>query len=300
MKGEKKMGMLLSTQTGGLDGIFGEVEAIRMIGKAGFDCADYSAFLLTRTEDHPALGSGYKQYAKTLLDAAREAGITFNQSHAPYPSSREGDEEYNAKIEDILKRSIEFASILGAKVICIHPVKTLSETDEKQHEDNLAFYRRLEPCARDFGIKIGIENMFFTDEKSKCKRPSVCGTSERMNRLFDELSSDAFTCLIDVGHCGLAGEEPDVFIRRVGGKRLGALHIQDNNYRTDDHTIPFMRSIDWAAVTKALHDVGYAGDFTFEANAYVHHMPKEMVADTLAYLGKVGRFLISQIENPQE
>lgn len=292
--------MLLSTQTGGLNEIFGEEEAIRMVGRAGFDCADYTAFLMVRTENHPALGSDYKQYAQKLLQAARESGITFNQSHAPYPSYREGDESYNEKIEDILKRSIEFASILGAKVVCVHPIKLLAETDERQHEENVAFYRRLEPCARDFGIKIGIENMFSTDKNSDCKRPSVCGTSERMNRLYDELNSDAFTCLVDVGHCALVGEKPDVFLRRVGGKRLGALHVQDNDYRADCHTIPFMRSLDWNAITKALHDIDYKGDFTFEANAYVHNMPRGMVQDSLNYLAKVGRCLISMVENPEE
>ena len=292
--------MILSTQTGGLDKVFGDVEAIHMLGRAGFDSVDYSAFQMIHAEDHPILGGNYKEYAQKLLEAARSEGLTFNQSHAPFPSNREGDEPYNAKIEDILKRSIEFSSLLGAKIVCVHPVKMPSETDERQHEENIAFYRRLEPCARDFGVKIGIENMFFTDSDSDCKRPSVCGTSERMIRLFDELDSDAFTCLIDVGHCGLVGEKAETFIRRVGGERLGALHVHDNDFHLDHHAIPYTGKLDWKAVTGALHDVGYKGEFTFEANSFVHKMPKELIPDTLRYLERVGRILISMIENHEE
>ena len=292
--------MFLSTQTGGLDAVFGEAEAVRMIARAGFDCADYSAFLLTRTENHPALGSEYKEHAKMLFKTAYEERITFNQAHAPYPSNREGDTEYNEKILDILKRSIEFASLLGAKAICIHPVKFPRDLYEKEHEANVAFYRSLEPCARDFGIQIAIENMFYSDSLSGCKRVSACGTSERMNRLYDELSSDVFTCLVDIGHSGLVGEMPDDFLRRVGGKRLGALHVHDNDYRSDLHTFPYMGSIDWTAVTKALHDIGYNGELTFEANAFVHKTPKELVPETLTYMAHIGRTLISMIENPRE
>ena len=52
-------------------------------------------------------------------------------------------------------------------------------------------------------------------------------------------------------------------IREMGNKHIQALHVHDNDYLSDAHLEPFSGKMDWIAMTKALKDIGYKGDFTF-------------------------------------
>ena len=287
--------MILSTQTDYFFEKFGDEKGIEMIAEAGFDALDITLF---RNVDEGAFfGTEYEKHACRLLEKAKSCGVYFNQAHAPFPSYKADNDDYNTYIIPKIERAIEVSGILGVKTCCVHPV-TFRNDEKKQIEFNLDFYSRLAPIAKKWGVKIGVENMFWRDKAAGCIRPGVCGTSEQMIKLFDALDPEAFTCLVDIGHCGLAGEKADDFIRAVGGNRLGALHVHDNNFKDDQHTIPFARSIDWQEVTKALADVAYSGDFTFEAdNFFYHNMPQEFAFEGLKFLEKTGRQLISMIGN---
>jgi sugar phosphate isomerase/epimerase len=59
------------------------------------------------------------------------------------------------------------------------------------------------------------------------------------------------------------------------GHRLQALHIHDNDKKGDTHQIPFSMQIDFAPIVKALHDIGYQGYFTLEADAYLKNFTPE-------------------------
>ncbi len=290
--------MILSTQTHYFFEYYGYEKGIEFFAKAGFDALDLTLFRELDTD--PAFGDDYKNYVKALEKRAKEFGIFFNQSHAPFPSYKADDEDYNTYIIPKIQRAIEVSGMLGIKTVCVHPV-TFRNRERKQFEFNLDFYSKLAPIAKKSGVKIGVENMFWRDKAAGCIRPGVCGTSERMTELFDALDKDAFTCLVDIGHCGLVGEKPEDFIRSVGGERIGALHVHDNNFKDDTHTVPFSRSINWQEVTKALADINYSGDFTFEAdNFFKLNMPVEFAFEALKYLEKVGRQLISMIENAKK
>ena len=288
--------MILSTQTDCAAKIFGDRKAVEMIAAAGFDAVDYSMFEVKNDDDHPVLSDNYEKYAHELRKTAEENGVFFNQSHAPFPSYINDDNHYNSIIFDRIKRSIEFSAILGVKQICVHPA-IFPNDENREYEFNLEFYNSLIPTIKDTGIKIGVENMFWYDKDAKAIRPGACGTSQRMIRLFDSLDSKYFTCLLDIGHCGLVGEKAENFIRSLGTERLGALHVHDNNYKSDMHTLPFTCSINWENVTAALKDIKYAGEFTFEADCFLYPLPNNIVSDGLSFMNIVGRQLISMIEN---
>lgn len=288
--------MILSTETHPLYERFGDKQAINFIANAGFDAIDYSQFALRTDDSHPVLSSNYEAYAAELKKIAQDKGLCFNQSHAPFPSYLASDEKYSTEMFAKIKRSIEFAAMLGAKQICVHPV-TFPNDEDRELEFNLEFFGRLLPTAKEFGIKIGVENMFWRDTCAHAIRPGACGTSQRMIKLYDKLDPQHFTCLLDIGHCGLAGEKPDIFIRSLGHDRLGALHVHDNDHKNDMHTIPFSQSIDWKDVTRALADVDYSGDFTFEASLFPKPYPDDFVPEALSFLCKTGHLLISMIQN---
>ena len=145
--------MKLVTQTEVLSEYLGDEAAVRIICERGFDGLDYSMFKMS--EDDDILNTGeYLNHAKKLLDIASSYGKTFEQAHSPFPSCREGNAEYNEKMFDKLKRSLEIAGILDAKICVVHPVQYSSN----QKEQNMELYHKLEPYAADYGVKIALEN----------------------------------------------------------------------------------------------------------------------------------------------
>ena len=288
--------MLLSTQTDVIFRTFGEEKGIRIFAEAGFDAIDYSAFFMA--DDNCPLNTGdVAPYAEKLRKTADECGIRFNQAHAPFPSWQAGKEEYNVKIVDRIKRSIVIAGILGADAIVVHPIAR-AEGGEKQKEFNLNFYRGLEETALASGVKVALENMWGYDGRRGYIMPNVCSFGADLAEYYDELNPKAFTVCLDLGHCGLVGEEPDEAIRALGNKRLTALHVHDNNYRDDTHTVPyaFGCKMNWDAITKALGEIDYQGAFTYEADNFLSRVAPDALPAASAYMAALGRTLIARID----
>ena len=83
-------------------------------------------------------------------------------------------------------------------------------------------------------------------------------------------------------------------IRILGKDRLKALHIHDTDYVRDLHTLPFTQKIDYHAVVKALAEIDYDGDFTYEADGFYAKFPEELFPQTAKFMCEVGRYLIAK------
>ena len=285
--------MKLSTTTLDLEKIFGIKQTIKIIADAGFDCFDYS--LHDKTEG-PIYEEGYKDYIKDIKDYADSLGIRCNQSHAPYPTQKHGDEEYNQKMLPKIIRSMECAALLGAKTIVVHPVHHGITESDNEYEINKEFYSKLIPYCEKFNIKVATENMWHKDPKRGLIVADVCGNCERFVKMIDYIDSPWITACLDLGHTVLGWTEPDELIKSLG-KRLEALHVHDNDYLHDSHTLPCMGKLDWSKITRALAEVGYSGDFTYEADAFMNKFPHDFLPETEKFMCKVGRHLIGMIEN---
>ncbi|MBR4766399.1 MAG: hypothetical protein IK085_06530, partial [Clostridia bacterium] len=94
----------------------------------------------------------------------------------------------------------------------------------------------------------------------------------------------------------LVGSNAAAMIREMGAYRVTCLHIHDNNGISDDHTLPYTRSIKWDETLKALGEIGYKGDFTYEADNFLKKFPDELIVPCLKFMVNVGRYMISEIE----
>lgn len=283
--------MFLSTQTDQTSARFGDIEAIKHLAAAGYDAIDFTMFA-SYNEQQLFYNADYEEYAYSLLQTAKENGVFFNQAHAPFPSYRVGDEEYNKKTYPKLHRSIEICGILGVKNIIIHPVDFKGDNKMK----NLAMYRDLLPTAKKAGVKIALENMWGRDPRRGYIIPNVCSVSSEFVEYLDALDPEWFTACLDLGHVGLVGENEADFIHALGHEKLTALHVHDTIFTEDSHTLPFCGKMDWTAITKALRDIRYKGDLTFEADNFLKRMPDGFYDTALKYMHDCGRFLISMIE----
>ena len=195
-------------------------------------------------------------------------------------------------------QSIRIAGTLGARSIVVHPIAYVRQGEE-QKKINFEFYRSIEPIALEYGIKIAIENMWGYDGRRNYIVPNVCSFGRDLAEYYDGLNNpNAYTVCLDLGHCGLVGEEPDQAIRALGKDRLGALHVHDNNYREDNHTLPYDygMKMNWDAITKALGEIGYEGDFTYEADTFLVRFDEDTIPDALKFMVAIGRKLIAKIE----
>lgn len=289
--------MKIVQQTEVLEEIFGIEKALDMIADAGFDGYDYSAFHM-KHDSSPMNGENYMDLAKIIKAKADERGLKCYQSHAPFPSSLNENPVYNEDIKNKIIRSMEIAAFLGAEYIVVHPMQHLPYflNKEQLYEDNMAFYRSLIPYAEKFGIKIATENMFQRDNDRNVCLDSVCADGREFNKYIDDLNSEYITGCLDLGHCGLCGRKAQDMLYIMGAERVSCLHIHDNDYIRDRHTLPCTMSMDWEEICKALAEIGYKGHFTYESDCFLKRYDDEFIPTALKFMSDTARYLVRKIE----
>lgn len=299
MTSGKELSMKISTQTSCTCKKFGLEDGIRRLCEAGFDALDLSLFTMTK-DDCVFNSENYQSQAEKIKNIAAEYGVSFNQAHAPF-SFKFGDPEL---FENIIKprvlRSVEIAGIVGAKSIIVHPLHHMQYkgNEELLFEMNLNYYRMFIPLCEEYGIKIATENMWQRDPIRGYIIEDVCSRGETLAAMVDALNSIApvFTACLDLGHCGLTGEEAEDAIRILGRDRLGALHIHDNNYISDTHTLPGLGIMHWPEITDALREIGYRGDFTYEADAFLKGFTNDVIPIALKFMVDIARHWAAKCE----
>lgn len=141
---------------------------------------------------------------------AKDKGAPFVQAHAPFHSSFPDAAQTESRFQDIV-RSMRYAALLGVQTMVVHPVQHLTYADsgvpERLFEMNMDFCRRLIPYCEEFGMRIGVENMWHYHPWPKITR-STCSAPEEMIRYVDTLNSPWITACLDTGHASLVGQAP--------------------------------------------------------------------------------------------
>lgn len=288
--------MILSAQCEPMAKRFGLKESIKMLKNAGFDAFDLGQYSGCAACQYFA-GDDYVQIAKELKEYMDSIGIICNQSHAPFATST-GDAEKDDQIFKGIIKSMEIASILGAKVIVVHPNQHLPyhENIDELKAMNIKFYKKLIPYCEKFGIKVAIENMWQRMPGSNKIMESTCARCDEFCSYVDEVNSEWIVACLDIGHVPLATESLTNIIHALG-HRIKALHVHDNDFFEDNHTLPFTSKIDFDNVCKALAKANYNEDFTYEIAKFFTTMPDPLIPSALKFAHDVGRYLISTIEN---
>lgn len=289
---------MLVTMTEGLAKRYGDRRAISLLAEAGFDALDYSMHRMAYNPSDILCSDGWRAEAGELKALAESLGCPFVQGHAPYrfkDCSEAGWKEVNFPL---LLRSIEIASMLGIENLVVHPIHHLDYKKNRETlcEWNMRFYRALIPHAKAAGVRICLENMWQRDAKrGNIISDDTCSAAEELAAWVDELNDQAIGVCLDLGHCGLVGRAAEESIATLGS-RLTCLHIHDNDFMSDLHTLPYFGHADWSAILSALGRVGYTGHFTFEADGFFEHIPDELIPDALRFMVRMGRYMMKQIE----
>ena len=293
--------MELSINISNLLGRYPLAKAAELYRSAGFTACDYSLGEMV-SDDSVFNTDRWREAAEEVRRVAEQAGLRINQTHAPFTFRHWEDEAvYREVIYPRLCRSVEISAILGARVVVMHPLHHFVYHGHEQEifEANMVFYRSLLPLCRNCHIKVGVENMYQVDPRRKHIVFDTCATKEEFVRYVDTLDSEYMVACLDLGHVGLPlqDDEAQDFVRALGHDRLQALHVHDNDYRGDNHNLPYFGKMNWPEITKALGEIDYTGDFTYEINAnMLATVDDAFVPVGMRYMADVGRHLIELID----
>ena len=292
--------MLLSNTNHVLNSMMTEAESIQFMAAAGYDAFDMSFTGMLSDPDNPWNQDNYREYALELKKIADEAGIVCNQAHAPY-DNKCGDADFDVEFLPKLYRSIECAALLGAKIIVVHPIHNIPHSDNIAvlREKNIEFYKSLIPYCEKYGIKVAAENMWQRKWNPKRCFHSSCSRAEEFCDYIDTIGREWIVACLDLGHAGLVREDPARMIYMLG-HRLQALHVHDNDHMDDLHGIPLFHCMDFDTIIKALADIDYQGDFTYEAADFYKKLPRRAWKSVTEMMVEIGRYFIEEIENQKQ
>ena len=291
--------MIICSQTEILAQRYSLEEALQRLKEAGFDAADLSLF---DTPNNPRWSKeNYREEAKKLGEYARSIGIPILQAHAYFPPSPLFKELPYEEILERTDRGVEIGALAGAKVIVVHPLHygEYNGHEEEWFERNMAYYARFKPICAQYGVQVCVENMW----KRNAKRGfmidhDTCSRPEEFIRYLDTLNADGknhFTACLDLGHMVLVGEDPVAMIRKMG-KRIGALHVHDNNYHDDSHTLPGLGNMPFEEICAALKEIGYQGLFTLEADNFIKNLPDALLSSAVSFMAENARYYANLCE----
>ena len=234
-------------------------------------------------------------------EAAQKYGIAISQVHAPFPIWRAEDDAYNARMGEILRKSVALTAYMECPHVIIHPAGAAVNSErlsaEAEWELNRQLLGALIPTLREYGVTALLENLFARGIDGVLYA-GVCADFREACRWIDALNAQAgaecFGFCLDTGHCHLAHQNLNRAVR-VLGPRLKALHLQDNFGHLDDHRAPYMGNIDWPSFLDSLRAIGYRGDLNFEAIYAINRYPAELTEDCLRLLAQTGQYFRQQI-----
>jgi len=305
--------MKIITQTNAMLYVYGMEEGIRRIAQAGFDGVDVSMFykpggnsILSKSDDE------VRAYYTNLREIIEKNGMYVGQTHTPFPVISDNLSENDERWE-MQRKGLMASGILGAKYAIVHPTKFYPNADgtlatriyNRGREENLAYnlemYGRLLPYLEEYNVKAAIENMFGGDPgKKNAYCPNVCSNPYELARLCDDCNAlckngERFVVCLDIGHTNLSCQDMPVRqIVNVLGHRLKTLHLHDNYGIRDEHTAPGIGNVDWDGFFAGLGDIGYDGDFVYEADAFFHKFDTGVIGDACDMLYKIARRLIEK------
>ena len=246
----------------------------------GFDSADFSL------ESLGMAAEGWQVIAEKALDDAREIGIQIEQCHLPYSAN------VCYPFDEKMHRAIDAASFLGVDYAVLHPntaTLPMEEYDRKAQYDLVM--RHLAPFVEHgnrVGLKIVVENLREVHGNTPAHR--YCQEPDELCDIADALGIGV--CW-DFGHAHISGVKQSEALAYVG-KRLKAIHVNDNFADGDIHIPPFMGTLDWRDAMHGLALAGYEGLFNYELNT--GRIPTGMKMQYAKYIIAAAHELMSYIE----
>lgn len=286
--------MYLSTTSTIMRAVYGSkqtypvTEAIRYLKEAGYDRVDVSLWTLKELAN-----DDWEVTVAEIAEASKKYGLPVYQTHGNTASGMEWDDpEYDWDHLNMTNlRAIRATAMLGGKWMVVHPMNLPRDplySAKKAKEANLRYLAPYIEEAKKNGVGLAVENMV---DFRKWRRRYCGGDIYELIDLVDTINDSSVGICLDTGHANLAGIEVGPAIREIGS-RLKCTHINDNHDNgADEHLFPYFGTVNWTDTMRALREIGYDGDFAYEAGS--QRIPSETREDWLKYTVGLGRKLLA-------
>lgn len=250
-------------------------EAVEEFIKNGINCSELSGEhgleLLNRDVDVVSTGKKFAQFIN-------ERNFEISQGHLWLKVKLCSDDD----AIDKLYRWIDMYEAIGIKNMVLH-YDRLSGTGLSRREradKNIEKLKILAEYIKNKNITICLENL----------SPNIPDVKELIGHNADDLlyiiervGSEKFGICLDTGHLNLTEYNQREFILKAG-KKLKALHIADNQGRSNQHMMPYTRgTVDFKEVVEALREVDYHGLFNLEISGE-SHIPLELRNEKIKFI----------------
>ncbi|MDF2661410.1 MAG: hypothetical protein K0Q94_4201 [Paenibacillus sp.] len=270
-------------------------ESLRRCKAVGFEVLD-ATFCQAINGKTDLVEDNWEELMHGLRNEAEKLGVQFTQSHPVFLPGhfKNHSAEKQEIFFEMMNRSIIASSILGVKWAVLHPLeekeKTVFDT-EASIKENVEQYSRIVELAIKHNVGIVFENML---ERPTSKR-RFCSHAGELAALVDAYNDPMVGACWDFGHGNFLYNDQRIALRMLD-KRLKATHVDDNYGKEDEHMFPFHGSVDWHSVMPVLTEIGYEGDFTYEATKEFDKLP-EPIKEQMARLGiEIGRYCLALAE----
>lgn len=256
---------------------YGMEKAAEAVARTGFTMLDYTP---------PLREDNWKEQMKEHIKIFDAAGLKIHQTHAPMNRYR----QYEKKLFDAcMERSFEAAELMGAKFVAVHgdeyDIENREFSAEAAMDYNHKLFRPYAERAEKCGYKLAFETLFDNDCIPYHRFTSDINELEAMIKSFN---SPAVVCCWDFGHARVSfWDDAAKNIERMGSL-IQCTHLHDN-LGTDSHQMPMTGSMDWDAVMRAFHKIGYDGVLSLE---YVYgNMPECLIGDFMKLSLEAAKYL---------
>lgn len=302
--------MRIGIQSGASTQELGFARAYTLYKAAGFECLDVN--LNNEVKNEAAFRAGDFDKAGCIFDRPMEVilahfepefaeikknGLAVTQAHAPFPTYVPGMPESLDRIIPIITNCVKFCQKANIPYLVVHGVKDLNLPQETLDAYNDRLYSSLIPTLLEGDTVVCAENLWNRDPQDYNRLyPAHCSDADAAAAFLDDLNARAgkevFGLCLDTGHLNLLGLDPVAYIRKLG-KRIKVLHIHDNNGGPDDqHLAPYTGTLDFDSLMKALADVGYEGELSFETfrQTSLNKIPKALLLPWLKMIYNCGQY----------
>jgi len=260
-------------------------DCIKRAKKTGFEGIE----LNLEAEGEITLASKEKELLEIKKFAA-DTGLEISSIIAAllwkYPLTS-GDKTIAKKGKDVVKKSVEIASILQADTVLVIPGVVgsvlLAPTEvypyDVVYKRSQEVLKELAPFAREHQVYLGVENVW---------NKFLLSPTE-MKNFIDEINEEYVQAYFDVGNVLLYGY-PEHWIR-ILGKRIKKVHFKD--FRTAVGTLDgfvglLHGDVNWKEVMAAFKEIGYDGYAIAEYIPY-KFQPEQLPIDISKAMDKIFR-----------
>ena len=240
------------------------------------ELSDEHAYVLLQRGNAKEVGKQFKKFAD-------EHHVKFPQGHLWLNCKIcQSDRTF---VIDTLKTWLDLFGAIGIKRAVLHcdgeSFSTNTSADEK-YKANISVLKELTEYLKGCDMIICIENL----------RKFTTGVDELL-KITNAVDSKNIGICLDTGHLNLTHKNQKEFIKK-SGKHLQALHIADNEGKTDQHMMPFGKgNVDFIKVVQALKNANFDGLFNLEIPGE-RTCPLEIRKYKIEYIKNIFKYLINR------